>query len=616
MSAKGNKLSAAASAMTMLLLLLLMMMMTNIQTCHCFHLGQRALSLELERSLLQSFPTRSFPRRISRGGSTKVSCSTELPLPPGRSGLPFLGETVPFLLNTEPFLRHKFGKYGKIYRSHILGKPSVVVNGVNAMKFLAQNQGKLLRSTYPQSVVELLGPNVLPNSDGPNHERARQVIGKAFTASALASYSQYIEEVSQRYMNKWKALGSGGGGEFEMKIYDELLDVMLDIAYFVLIGDNMHQEQLTQYSEWFGDIQKAFFSLPYSWFPPFKKAMESRTNLVNALMEMIAERRKGARDGRDALNLLIDSTADDGSTLSDEDLAAEMIMLLIAGHETSASAATCFLMEVTQRHDLRGQLVEEQMKAMEKGQTLAEQLQSMPLLDKTLQESLRLYPPASGVIRESIQEFEYEGFRVPAGYQVGTCLNRIRMCEMRTPSWVQLLTNASDSFGAGPHICIGQRLALLELKIFLSMFLRAFDFSAVEGQVRCFLLVLSSDGRLRLCAEHVPDFPPDDETQGRLAAQNEAAGKRQQKPLNSQWLNCQAAARRGKPGLRLEDAWPFLISVSIFLFMYRLITQVTRLNGIPGRDAAATRRTEFPTRRLRAPSCRRRMKPFSFKSGA
>ena len=48
------------------------------------------------------------------------------------------------------------------------------------------------------------------------------------------------------------------------------------------------------------------------------------------------------------------------------------------------------------------------------------QLQSMPLLEQALQESLRLYPPASGVIRKSVCEFEHEGYRagVPAGYQV------------------------------------------------------------------------------------------------------------------------------------------------------------------------------------------------------
>ena len=65
-----------------------------------------------------------------------------------------------------------------------------------------------------------------------------------------------------------------------MRIYGELLDVMLDIACFVLIGDNMDGEQLELYSKWFDDIQGAFFSPPCSWFPPFRRAM---TNLVNAL---------------------------------------------------------------------------------------------------------------------------------------------------------------------------------------------------------------------------------------------------------------------------------------------------------------------------------------------
>ena len=54
--------------------------------------------------------------------------------------------------------------------SHILDQPSVVLNGVDAMKFLAQNQDRTLISTYPKSVIELLGPNVLLNSDGPTHE--------------------------------------------------------------------------------------------------------------------------------------------------------------------------------------------------------------------------------------------------------------------------------------------------------------------------------------------------------------------------------------------------------------------------------------------------------------
>ncbi len=83
-----------------------------------------------------------------------------LPLPPGNSGLPFIGETISFFNDSE-FHQKRIAKYGKVYRTHVLGSPMVIAVGAEANTFLFRNENKYVVSTWPKSTRILLGASSL-----------------------------------------------------------------------------------------------------------------------------------------------------------------------------------------------------------------------------------------------------------------------------------------------------------------------------------------------------------------------------------------------------------------------------------------------------------------------
>ncbi|HZX41754.1 MAG TPA: cytochrome P450, partial [Myxococcaceae bacterium] len=110
-------------------------------------------------------------------------------LPPGSSGLPLLGETLPFISDMFGFIRTRTQRYGPVFRSNILGHPTAFISGPEVT---AQwlDESKIQRAdSFPAPVRQLFGgPGILPLMDGPEHRQRKELLMAAFTREALASY--------------------------------------------------------------------------------------------------------------------------------------------------------------------------------------------------------------------------------------------------------------------------------------------------------------------------------------------------------------------------------------------------------------------------------------------
>ena len=89
-----------------------------------------------------------------------VKKTSSLPLPPGSLGLPLIGESIPFF-NDSNFLDKRQKKYGKTFKTHILARPTIVMTGAEANRFLFTNENKYFSATWPASTKILLGKNSL-----------------------------------------------------------------------------------------------------------------------------------------------------------------------------------------------------------------------------------------------------------------------------------------------------------------------------------------------------------------------------------------------------------------------------------------------------------------------
>lgn len=196
----------------------------------------------------------------------------EKKLPPGKSGLPFIGEGLSQLLD-QNFKSKKILHYGPIFRTNTFGTPTIIVSGTEAIKIILQTNSEYLTSQggWPATFEELLGESLFIQ-DGEKHRRNRRLLMPAFHKVALINYFQTMLDLSNSYLNQWVLLGY-------FPLFSEVKKLTFDVASNLMLGNNI-SENTEQLSQWFSDLTNGFFTVPVSWsFLPYGKAIKARNNL-------------------------------------------------------------------------------------------------------------------------------------------------------------------------------------------------------------------------------------------------------------------------------------------------------------------------------------------------
>jgi cytochrome P450 len=224
-----------------------------------------------------------------------------------------------------------------------------------------------------------------------------------------------------------------------------------------------------------------------SWW--FRLSGELKHNLDQAraargiIGDLIRERQKSGQQRNDLLDMLLDARYEDtGKPMDEEQIIDEILVLIIAGHETTANALawTLYLL-ANNPHE------KEKLKATTRGLGLTETVVS-DHLNNVLKESMRLYPPAWISDRISLNDDKFKSYSFPRN----TIIVLFYYGMHRNPAYWQdpekfdpsrfVKTNADKDkikayypFGAGPRLCIGNNFAMAEMTIFLQAFLDHFE---------------------------------------------------------------------------------------------------------------------------------------------
>src|SRR5712671_3518595 len=141
--------------------------------------------------------------------------TTETPLPPGNDGLPLVGETLSFAKNPFRFIEERLALHGRIFRSNVLGRKTVVVSGPEAAGAFIDPNVIMRDGAMPPHVQELFGGRSLPLLDGEVHSTCKKLVNAAFNRAAMAAYLPIIDQTVERAFRTWPATG-------EMRWLDEL----------------------------------------------------------------------------------------------------------------------------------------------------------------------------------------------------------------------------------------------------------------------------------------------------------------------------------------------------------------------------------------------------------
>lgn len=418
---------------------------------------------------------------------TTSSVPSDRPLPPGSFGLPLIGETLAFLFDRD-FADKRQARYGAIFKTQLLGRKTVVMMGPEANRFVLSSHVEHFswREGWPGTFRELLGESLFLQ-EGEQHRRNRKLLMPAFHGAALEGYLETMVSLAQRYLARWEKLG-------RFAWFQEMKQLTFEIACVLLIG-SQPGEDVAQLSQWFEELTNGLFMVPLRWrWTPYGKALNARDRLLEYIDQVIEAR--STSPGKDALGMLIQSEDENGDRLSREEIKVQALLMLFAGHETTTSMLTSLMMSLAQHPNVLAKAQAEQASLVATGDLTLAHLKQMPYLDQVLKEVERLYPPVGGGFRGVVKPFEFNGYRVPAGWMA---LYRINAAHQDSRCYTQPKQFDPDrfsperaeqkrydyslvGFGGGPRICLGLAFAHMEMKIVTTLLLRHYHWELLPNQ--------------------------------------------------------------------------------------------------------------------------------------
>lgn len=413
---------------------------------------------------------------------TLSASNKSLPLPPGKFGLPLIGETLDLISDSRKFVKERGQKYGEIFKTNIVGQNTIYVLGSEPMGFLMRKENQYVEITLLPPMKKLLG-NIISTQTGDLHKSRRQILVQAFKPRALKDYHQTMVTITNHYLQKWEKKGN-------FAWYPELLDYTFDLACDFLIGLPSASE--TSWKEDYETFSKGLFSfntLPLPW-TNFSRAMKSRNQILAKIEQIINTRKQQKEEKSDALSILLTAKDEEGKSLSLPEVKEQILNLLFAGHSTLASALSSFCLLVAQHPQVLGKLQQEQDEI--RAPISRETLEKMPYLAQVIQEVLRLIPPVGASFRRIIEDFELNGYYFPKGWLL---IYDVFGVHQNEKVWPQPEDFEPDRFaegkikpfthipyGGGMRECLGKEFAQLEIKIFTASLIKNYQWSLLPNQ--------------------------------------------------------------------------------------------------------------------------------------
>ena len=353
-----------------------------------------------------------------------------------------------------------------------------------------------------EDVQRILGPALgegLLTADGAHWRWQRQSVAPAFRHEKLLGLLPAMIAAAEATRDRWLAPGA----KPVVDIGHEMMHTTLDIVETMMSGpggiDVARVEQgITDYLHPTGwvfalSLLKAPEWIPY---PGRRKAVAAAAYLRSAITAMIAERRRSGEAREDLVSLLLAaSDPETGRTMTDAEIADNLLTFVTAGHETTALglAWTFHLLSAHPEHEAK---VLAEIDEVTGGSPVEpEHIAKLAYTRQVFSEAMRLYPPAPMITRTAAQDFRLAGFTVPEGTIIVVPIYAVHH---HTKLWEdperfdpdrfapeQAKTRhryAYMPFGAGPRICIGSAFATMEAVAILAVLLQAVRLRHATGE--------------------------------------------------------------------------------------------------------------------------------------
>ncbi len=342
----------------------------------------------------------------------------------------------------------------------------------------------------------LLGNGLLTN-EGDSHLRQRRMIQPAFHRARIADYARSMTVFGDRMANEWE---NGTTLDIDREMMRLTLQIVAKTLFSAEVDDEADRvgRAMTTMVELFN-----FLLLPFSELleklplPQSRRFREARKILDDVIFSIIDERRRSGEDKGDLLSmLLLAQDEDDGGTMTDEQVRDEALTLFLAGHETTANALTWTWYLLSQNPEAEAALHAELDTALQGRCPTIDDLPLLKYTEAVLAESMRLYPPAWAIGRNTVEDHDFGGFTARPGTLVLTSPYVLHRDERYWEAPLDFIPERWSSmsvkeagqryiyfpFGGGVRRCIGESFAWTEGILLIAIFARKWKFRLEPGQ--------------------------------------------------------------------------------------------------------------------------------------
>ncbi len=422
-------------------------------------------------------------------------------LPPGPR-LPALVQTVGLLKFRHRFVPALRRRYGDTFTVRLIprGRPLVLFTRPEHAREIFAGDPQVFHAGKGNAVLgPVMGKHSLLLQDGEEHQRARKLLMPAFNGRALHGYAELVAQLARAEVAGWPASA-------EFRALDRMNALTLEVILRVVFGvtEEARLAELRPRVTAVVEISPLIL-LGWAW-PRLQRIAPWRTTAddlraLDLLIHREIRERRGASDlaeRTDVLSRLLQTPPHDGQQLSDVELRDQLVTLLLAGHETTATALAWALYELGRDPAL--------LRRAQAGDDA--------FLEAVVKESLRLHPVIAMVVRTLQSPATVGGLDLPAGTTVGPSIllahadpgNHPDPESFRPDRFLGANPPTSTTwlpFGGGVRRCLGAGFSLMEGVAVLREVLAAYDVESVgedEPVVRNITSVPRAGARIRVRA--------------------------------------------------------------------------------------------------------------------
>ncbi|MBW4618624.1 MAG: cytochrome P450 [Cyanosarcina radialis HA8281-LM2] len=412
---------------------------------------------------------------------------------PDGSQAPQWVQKIQYARNSIAYMESAARRYGDIFNAPVIGNHPVVlfISNPQAIQQIFTNDNKQFIDPPNQLLKPIAGDYSIFTLADSRHRRERRLLMPPFHGERMQAYGQAICELVDKAMS---SLSIGTQFSARNLAQNISLDVILQVVFGIYQKERF--DRLKSLLVQLSDSLKSPLISASIFFPSWQKdwgpwgyLRHLQRQIDELIYAEIHDRRHQDRAGSDILSLLMSARDETGQLMSDVELHDELITLVLAGHETTASAIAAALYLIHRHPQVIEKLLAELNDLGKSPEPRA--IVQLPYLTAVCYETLRFFPVAILTFPREVKEpVELMGYQLTPGMRLYGCIYLTHQRPDLYPEPKsfqperflerQFSTYEFFPFGGGARRCIGEALAQFEMKLVLAKMLSGYRFTLAD----------------------------------------------------------------------------------------------------------------------------------------